>query len=125
MCEVLDPAWSTLIMDLKDRGLLDSTLVVWMGEFGRTPAINHVSGRDHFPDAWSVALAGGRIAGGQVIGATNDAGMEIADRPVKVPDLYSTILESVGIAHDSSNQMKDRPIGMVDDGGTPIQELLS
>lgn len=125
MCEVLDPAWATLITDLKERGLLESTLVVWMGEFGRTPVINHANGRDHFPDAWSVALAGAGIKGGQVVGATNESGMEVKDRPVKVADLYSTILEGIGIAHDSTNQMKDRPIGMVDEGGKPIQELLS
>ncbi len=124
LCDVLDPAWSTLLADLKDRGLLDSTLVVWMGEFGRTPIINSNAGRDHFPDAWSVALAGANIKGGQAIGATNEGGTEVSERPVSVADLYSTILESIDISHSATNEMKDRPIGMVDEGGTPIQELL-
>jgi uncharacterized protein (DUF1501 family) len=70
LCGVLDPAWATLIGDLKNRGLLDSTLIVWMGEFGRTPGINPRNGRDHYPGAWSVVLGGaalraGRRSGGQ------------------------------------------------------------
>lgn len=123
ICEVLDPAWSTLLSDLRDRGLLDSTLVVWMGEFGRTPRINPNSGRDHFPDAWSVALAGGAIATGQVIGSTTADAMEVKDRPVSAAELFATIFEAVGISSSSSNQMGDRPIGIVDEG-TPIKELL-
>ena len=64
---MLDPGWVTLIEDLKLRGLLETTLIVWMGEFGRTPAINKQSGRDHFPAAWTTVLAGGGIAGGRTI----------------------------------------------------------
>ncbi len=124
MCETLDPAWATLLQDLRDRGMLESTLVVWMGEFGRTPKINPQQGRDHFPDAWSVALAGGSIAGGQVIGATTPDGMEVKDRPVSAADLFATVLESIGIPSSSTNQMGDRPIGIVDQGGTPVKELL-
>ena len=71
---VLDPAWATLMEDLEQRGLLDSTLIVWMGEFGRTPHINGQRGRDHFPNAWSTVLAGGGIKGGQVIGSTSPDG---------------------------------------------------
>ena len=69
LCGILDPAWSTLMSDLKERGLLDSTLIVWMGEFGRTPKINPQKGRDHFPDAWLAVLAGGGIQGGQTLSA--------------------------------------------------------
>lgn len=123
LCEVLDPAWSTLMNDLRDRGLLDSTLIVWMGEFGRTPKINPNNGRDHFPDAWSVALAGASIAGGQVIGKTTPDGMDVQDRPVKTADLFATALEAVGIDFSSENHMGDRPIPIVDDG-IPIRELL-
>lgn len=72
----LDPAMSSLIRDLRERGLLESTLVVWMGEFGRTPRINNRGGRDHYPKAWSVALAGGGVEGGQVVGATDIDGHE-------------------------------------------------
>lgn len=124
MCETLDPAWSTLLEDLRDRGLLESTLVVWMGEFGRTPKINTNGGRDHFPDAWSVALAGGSIAGGQVIGATTGDAMEIQDRPVTAADLFATVLEGIGIKSSESNSMGDRPIPLVDEGGQPIEELV-
>src|SRR5205085_4735078 len=73
---VLDPAWATLMQDLKDRGLLDSTLIVWMGEFGRTPQINN-TGRDHFASAWSTVLAGGGIKGGQAVGKTSADGMSV------------------------------------------------
>lgn len=124
LCEVLDPAWSTLLSDLRDRGLLESTMVVWMGEFGRTPRINPNNGRDHFPDAWSVALAGASIAGGQVIGSTTPDGMEVKDRPVNAADLFATMLEGIGIDYSSENHMGDRPIPIVDNG-SPIKELLA
>ena len=79
------------MVDLKERGLLESTLVVWMGEFGRTPAINPRQGRDHYPNAWSVVLGGGGIKGGQVIGKTSKDGMLVDDRPAGIPDLLATI----------------------------------
>ena len=123
ICAVLDPAWSTLLSDLRDRGLLGSTLVVWMGEFGRTPLINGNNGRDHFPDAWSVALAGGGIAAGQVIGSTTADAMSVKDRPVSAAELFATILEAIGISSVDSNLMGDRPIPVVD-GGVAVQELL-
>ncbi len=123
LCDVLDPAWSTLLTDLRERGLLESTLVVWMGEFGRTPRINPNNGRDHFPDAWSVALAGSTIAGGQVIGSTTPDAMEVKDRPVVAADLFATILEAIGIDSSSDNPMGDRPIPIVDNG-IPIKELV-
>ena len=124
MCQTLDPAWATLLKDLRQRGMLESTMVVWMGEFGRTPKINPNRGRDHFPDAWSVAAAGGRIVGGQVVGATTADGMQIAQRPVSASDLFATLLEAIGISSSSTNDMGDRPINIVD-GGSPIQELLA
>ena len=124
LCEVLDPAWATLLNDLRNHGLLDSTLVIWMGEFGRTPKINTSQGRDHFPDAWSVALSGGPIHGGQVIGKTAKDGMEVIDRPVSASDLFATVLESIGIDSSSEHMMGDRPIPMVDDDGDAIKELV-
>ena len=123
LCEVLDPAWSTLLNDLRDNGLLDSTLVLWMGEFGRTPRINNNQGRDHFPDAWSVALSGGSINGGQVVGKTSKDGMEVVDKPVSASDLFATVLEAVGIDSDSEHMMGDRPIPMVEEG-TAIKEIV-
>lgn len=123
MCETLDPAWSTLLTDLRDRHLLESTLVVWMGEFGRTPLINSSSGRDHFPDAWSVALAGAKLKAGQVVGATTPDGMEVKDRPVSAGELFATVLELIGIDSQSSNMSGDRPVPLVDNA-QPIAELV-
>ena len=125
LSQVLDPAWSTLISDLRERGLLESTLVIWMGEFGRTPVINPQGGRDHFPNAWSVALGGAGIKGGQAIGNTGPDGMEVKDRPVSVADLYATICKSLGVDPTKENNTPEgRPIGFVDKGGSPISELV-
>jgi hypothetical protein len=125
LSEVLDPAWSTLMSDLRDRGLLENTLVLWMGEFGRTPKINENAGRDHYPNAWSVVLGGAGIKGGQVVGSTNAGGEEVKDRPVKTADLYATILASLGIDPSTENVSPEgRPIAIVDKGGKPIQELV-
>src|SRR5207247_888609 len=77
LCELLDPAWATLMEDLADRGLLETTTIVWMGEFGRTPRITGPDGRDHFPTAWSTVLAGGGVRGGQVFGRTSADGMSV------------------------------------------------
>ncbi len=123
---VLDPAWGTLIKDLKDRGLLDSTLIVWMGEFGRTPNINGSKGRDHFPAAWTTVLSGGGIQGGQVVGKTNASGMSVEDRPVTVPDLLATVCKSLGIDPMKQNMSNiGRPIRIADPEAQPIQEILA
>jgi hypothetical protein len=125
LSQVLDPAWSTLIKDLRERGLLESTLVIWMGEFGRTPAINPSQGRDHFNDAWSVALGGAGIKGGQAIGSTGKDGMAVVDGLAGVNDLYATILASLGISPSLQNETPEgRPISVVDTGGKPIKELI-
>jgi hypothetical protein len=122
----LDPAWATLIEDLKDRGLLDSTLIVWMGEFGRTPHINPQQGRDHFPNAWSTVLAGGGIKGGQAVGATSADGMSIKNRPVTTPDLLATICRALGVDPTKQNESNvGRPIRIVDKAAKPIQEVLA
>ncbi len=125
LSEVLDPAWSTLMEDLRERGLLDSTLIVWMGEFGRTPKINDNGGRDHFPVAWSTVLGGGGIQGGQVIGDTGKDGMAVVNRPVKTKDLIATICTTLGIDPKTENiSLEGRPIKVIDAGGKPIQELV-
>lgn len=122
---VLDPAWSTLLTDLKTRGLLESTLVVWMGEFGRTPVINTNTGRDHFPVAWSTVLSGGGIKGGQVIGASSDDGMTVKDRPVASADFLATICQAVGVDHLTTNVSNvGRPIRIAELEAKPIKELL-
>jgi uncharacterized protein (DUF1501 family) len=123
---VLDPAWAMLMEDLSDRSLLDSTLVVWMGEFGRTPGINPRNGRDHYPAAWSVVLGGGGIRGGQVIGKTSADGMAVVERPVKVADLMATICLALGLDPRKQNPSNvDRPIRLADPSGQAVKEVLS
>ncbi len=123
---VLDPAWATLLEDLKSRGLLDSTLVVWMGEFGRTPRINQLNGRDHYPAAWSVVLGGGGIKGGQTIGKTSADGGTVEDRPVSVSDLLATVCLALGIDPLKNNDSNvGRPIRIVDKSARPLREVLS
>ena len=125
-CGILDPAWSTLMDDLKEHGLLDSTLIVWMGEFGRTPKINPQQGRDHFPAAWGAVLAGGGIRGGQAIGGTTRDAMRVEERPVAVADLLATICQALGIDYRKQNMSNiGRPIRIVDASGTPIREALA
>lgn len=121
----VDQSISRLIADLVERGMLERTLVVWMGEFGRTPRINPNSGRDHYPRAFNVALAGGGIHGGQVVGETDAGGVEITDRPVTVPDLFRTFCKALGIDADRENRSPiGRPIKIVD-GGQAVSELFS
>src|SRR5262249_1881448 len=126
LSEVLDPAWSTLMEDLKAKGMLDSTLIVWMGEFGRTPRINGQRGRDHWPNSWSTVLAGGGIKGGQVIGKTSDDGPEVAERPVSVEAFRATVGLALGIDITKQNNSNvGRPIRIVEPPAKPIKEVLS
>jgi uncharacterized protein (DUF1501 family) len=112
--------------DLQDRGLLESTLVVWMGEFGRTPVINPREGRDHYPKAWSVVLGGGGIQGGAAVGRTSADGLEVTDRPVAVPDLLATIVLGLGLDPKKQNLSNvARPIRLVDPEAKPLSEILS
>jgi uncharacterized protein (DUF1501 family) len=120
----VDPAFAALVADLKDRGLLEKTLVVWLGEFGRTPRINAKAGRDHHPLSFNMALAGGGIKGGQVVGATNDEGTLVDRRPVTVPDLFCTFCQALGIdARKEYVSSLGRPLKIVD-GGAPVSELF-
>jgi hypothetical protein len=123
-----DPAMSALVTDLKERGLLDSTLVIWMGDFGRTPKINSRGdkpGRDHYPRAWSSVMVGGGINGGQVIGKTDKEGAVVEERPVNVLDFMSTVCKVLGIDYQKQNQTPiGRPIRIVDKGANPIKELF-
>ena len=126
LCEVLDPAWATLMTDLKQRGLLDTTMIVWMGEFGRTPKINPQKGRDHWPNSWTTVLAGGGIKGGQAYGKTSAGGDAVEENPVTVPHLLSTVVRALGINPDKQNTSTEgRPIRIVDKSGKPIQEVLA
>jgi uncharacterized protein (DUF1501 family) len=124
LCGQFDQPAAALISDLKQRGMLDDTLVVWMGEFGRTPKINGRNGRDHYPKAFNVALAGGGIRGGQVIGQTDPGGTAVSDRPVSPKDLYQTIYTALGIDPTYENMsLAGRPIKLVDEGAV-VRELL-
>jgi hypothetical protein len=126
LSEVLDPAWATLMEDLKEKGLLDSTLIVWMGEFGRTPKINGQKGRDHWANSWSTVLAGGGIKGGQVIGKTSADGMSVTERPVKVEDFLATVALALGIDISKQNNSNvGRPIRIVEPTAKPIKEVLA
>lgn len=126
LSQVLDPAWATLLSDLDDRGLLDSTLIVWTGEFGRTPHINGAAGRDHYPLAWSAVLGGGPIAGGSVIGATTADGVEVADQPVAVPELLATVCAALGIdPHKTNTTPVGRPVHLVDYDAHPIPGVVT
>jgi Protein of unknown function (DUF1501) len=126
LSQVLDAAWATLMDDLKNRGLLQSTLIVWMGEFGRTPKINAQQGRDHFPNAWTTVLAGGDIRGGRVVGRTSLDGTIVEERLVSVADLLATVCGALGIDHLKQNMSNvGRPIRIVDKAARPITEIVS
>jgi RNA polymerase sigma factor (sigma-70 family) len=121
----LDPAWATLLSDLEERKLLDHTLVVWMGEFGRTPHINANDGRDHWPKGFSVVLAGGGIKGGQVIGRTSKDGIKIEERPVSPPELLATIFQALNIDPAKENRSNiGGQLPLVLKGTKPIKEAL-
>ncbi len=122
--QCLDPAWSTLLIDLEDRGLLQDTLVIWMGEVGRTPSINNRAGRDHFINAWTIVLAGGGIRGGQVFGATDADGRTVKDNPVSEGDLFATIYKTLGIDYRTKHYHGVRPVWLTPEGAKPVTELL-
>jgi hypothetical protein len=126
LCGHLDKGWSALMSDLRDRGMLDSTLIVWMGEFGRTPRINGNNGRDHFPTAWSTVLAGGGINGGQAIGKTSPDGTTVADRKTSTIDFLATVCAALGVDHMQQNMSNvGRPIRIVDKAAQPVQEVVA
>jgi hypothetical protein len=120
----MEQAYAALLDDLEERGLLETTLVVWLGDFGRTPTINKDAGRDHWPHCYSAVLAGGGIRGGRVVGESDKTGSYPASRPVTPADLHATIFAALG--HDSrtlSFQAADgRPLSLSE--GEPIRELL-
>lgn len=122
--ELLDPAFATLISDLKQQDLLDSTVVLCMGEFGRTPNINPLEGRDHWPTGFSAVVGGGGFRSGLVIGATDPEGKKTApEDPIEIADLFATILKTVGVTW---NKEVNTPIGrpMRLNSGKPLDRLL-
>jgi len=126
LARILDQAFATLLDDLHDRGLLATTTILCMGEFGRTPRINANQGRDHWANSWTTVLAGGGIRGGTVVGRTNDAGTEVTDRPTSVSDLLATLGLALGIDIATQNQSNvGRPIRFVDAAARPVREVLA
>ncbi len=120
----LDAGWATLMRELADRGLLESTTILWMGEFGRTPTINGNAGRDHFPAAWTCVLAGGGIAGGQAFGRTSDDGSAVEDGKVDEGSVLATFCRAAGI--DPAVEIISsigRPFPIME--GEPIADLLA
>jgi uncharacterized protein (DUF1501 family) len=120
----MERAYATLLDELAERGLLDTTLVVWMGDFGRTPTINKNAGRDHWPQCYTVVLAGGGIRGGQVIGESDSIGAQPRLRPVIPADIHATVFTALGYDPQSiTYQTVDgRPTPLSE--GTAIRELL-
>ncbi len=122
----LDRAFSALIEDLSERGMLDETLVVVMGEFGRTPRINAQAGRDHWPNVFSVVLAGGGVQGGQIVGSSDALGEFPKERPVTPSDLAATLYTLLGIDPGLELHTSDgRPVRVAPDGAKVVSELIA
>lgn len=124
----IDAPMAQLVADLESRGLLDSTLIIWMGEFGRSPGITSKSGspgRNHYPLAWSSVLFGGGIKAGQVIGKTDKEGAKVIERPISGLDFLATVCTILGINHTKENVSPiGRPIRIVDKGAQPVIEVI-
>ena len=123
----VDTALATLLGDLQDRGLLERTLVIWMGEFGRSPQITTGGGRNHHPKAWSSLLIGGGVKGGQVVGKTDRTASEVVERPVTIADFLATVCRVLGIDYAKENHPSgvNRPVRIVDKDEKPLVELLT
>jgi hypothetical protein len=121
----LDHVMSVLLDDLQERGLLESTLVITVGEFGRTPQINPSLGRDHFASAWSASLSGCGIKGGTVYGKTDEDGMTVIDGEISAPQLFATIFEALGIDPQKNFHLGSRPVPLTEPGTQPIMEVLA
>ncbi len=121
----MDQGYAALVADLHDRGMLDDTLVVQVGEFGRTPKVNKQAGRDHWPKAFSAVLAGGGVKKGLIVGATDKHAAEVTDRPITVEDFSATIFSTLGVdIHRVNHTPEGRPIAVVN-GGKPVAEALA
>ena len=128
MAMQVDQPIAGLITDLKNRGLLDTTLVIWGGEFGRTPTSEGSDGRDHSPYGYSVWMAGGGIKGGTVYGSTDDFGFKAERDPVQVRDLHATILHLLGLKHDHLTfyfQGVEQRLTQIDGESRVIHEILA
>ena len=123
LCPMFDLAYTALLEDLKQRGMLENTLVLAMGEFGRTPQLNPRGGRDHYPNVWSILFAGGRVKGGQVVGASDKHAANPKDRPVNPAEVAATVYKGLGIDLDSRLPgPENRPLPLIE--AEPIDELF-
>jgi hypothetical protein len=123
---MFDMAYSSLLEDLQQRGLLSNTMIVAFGEFGRTPKVNPAGGRDHWPQCWSILMGGGPLKGGTIVGASDEIGAMPKDRPTTPAEVAATIYKGLGIdLHAELPGAQGRPIPLVDRGVEPIQELFS
>ena len=126
LCRATDKPIAGLIRDLKQRGLLDSTLVVWTSEFGRTPWSQNTTGRDHNPRGYTAWLAGGGVRGGIVHGATDEVGYKAVEHPHYYSDLHATILHQLGLDHAKMEiPVVGRTMRLVEEGHGPIKEILN
>jgi hypothetical protein len=120
----MEQAWAGLLTDLKDRGLLDNTLIVWTGEIGRTPQINNRAGRDHYVRCWSTALAGCGIKGGQLYGSSDENGVDVKENPVTEGDFFATVYKALAIDPKIENYAGLRPVPLAPFGSKVVSELL-
>ena len=124
-CPEIDQPVSGLIQDLKQRGLLDETLVIWGGEFGRMPTHQGSRGRDHNPRGFSMFLAGGGVKGGTTYGATDDFGYAAVEDPVSIPDLHATCLHLLGLDHSRLTfHHRGRDMRLTDVSGDVIRDII-
>jgi hypothetical protein len=122
----LDTGFAALLDDLKQRGLLESTIVICQGEFGRTPKINGNMGRDHWPKSWATVLAGGGVRGGQAIGTTSADGTAVEERPLGVPDVIASVCKLLALDPRKQNMSNvGRPIRIADPSAKVIDEVVS
>lgn len=121
----MEHAWAGLLEDLKQRGLLEKTLVIWTGEIGRTPSINNRAGRDHYVRCWSTALAGCGVKGGLVYGASDENGIEVKDNPVTEGDFFATIYQALSIDPTTENYAGLRPVPLAPFGSKVVESLLA
>ncbi len=121
----MEHAWVALLADLKERGLLEKTLVIWAGEIGRTPQINNRAGRDHHVRCWTTALAGCGIKGGVVYGASDIDGNEVKDNPVREGDFFATIYQALSVDPATENLAGVRPVPLAPFGSKVVKELLA
>jgi uncharacterized protein (DUF1501 family) len=126
MCGFVDKPIAALLKDLKQRGLLDSTLVVWASEFGRTPMSQGGKGRDHNPYGFTMWMAGGGVKGGQTYGATDEFGVRAVKNPVSVNDFHATILHLLGLDHEKLTvRHNGRDERLTDVAGNVVEDVLA